>query len=51
MFRPEIVKGATQVRQTLLGKYNTELAEKEDQDEVEKLLAELTYQKAPPPTS
>lgn len=49
MFTPKLVNEAALVRRMLFSKYNTELAEGEDLDEVEKLLVNLAYRKAPTP--
>ena len=37
------------VRRMLFSKYNTELAEGEDMDELEKMFVNLPYRKAPTP--
>ncbi|AII52808.1 hypothetical protein [Hymenobacter sp. APR13] len=49
MFTPKLVDEAAQVRSMLFSKYNGELADGEDLDELEKLLVDLTYRKAPTP--
>ncbi|MBJ6107525.1 hypothetical protein JAO73_00770 [Hymenobacter sp. BT523] len=49
MFTPKLVNEAAQVRRMLFSKYNTELAEGEDMDELEKLFVNLAYRKAPTP--
>jgi hypothetical protein len=49
MFTPKLVNEAARVRGMLFSKYNTELAEGEDLDELEKLFINLTYRKAPTP--
>jgi hypothetical protein len=46
MFTPKLVNEAARVRGLLLSKYNTELAEGEDLDELDKLFINLTYRKA-----
>jgi hypothetical protein len=46
---PKIFKEAAQIRRMLCSKYNQELAEGQDQDEVEKLLVGLDYWKVPTP--
>ena len=49
MFTPKLVREAVQVRSMLFSKYNIELAEGEDLDELEKLFQGLAYRKAPTP--
>jgi hypothetical protein len=49
LFRPKLVNEAARVRGMLFSKYNTELAEGEELDELEKLLEGLTYPRAPTP--
>ena len=49
MFTPKLVNEAAQVRSILFSKYNTELAEREDMDELEKLFVNLPYRKTPTP--
>ena len=49
MFRPKLVNEAAQVRSILFSKYNCELAEGEELDELEKLFVGLGYRKAPTP--
>ncbi|GAB2470408.1 hypothetical protein GCM10011375_39040 [Hymenobacter qilianensis] len=46
-FEPNVFKEAAQVRQMLCSKYSQELQEGEDQDEVEKVLADVAYWKLP----
>ncbi|MBT9391754.1 hypothetical protein KLP40_01150 [Hymenobacter sp. NST-14] len=49
MFTPKLWKEASQVRSMLFTKYNRELSEGKDLDELEKLLGDLAYRKAPTP--
>ncbi|RZK34466.1 MAG: hypothetical protein EOO61_13555 [Hymenobacter sp.] len=49
MFTPTLVNEAARVRGILFSKYNTELAEGEDLDELEKLFMNLAYRKVPTP--
>jgi hypothetical protein len=49
MITPKLWKEASQVRNLLFSKYNRELAEGEDLDELEKLFVGLAYRKAPTP--
>ena len=49
MFTPKLVNEASQARSILFSKYNRELAEGEDMDELEKLFVNLPYRKTPTP--
>ncbi|WP_210514400.1 hypothetical protein [Hymenobacter terricola] len=49
MFTPKLVNEASQVRSILFSKYNRELAEGEDMDELEKMFVNLAYRKTPTP--
>lgn len=49
LFKPKLVNEAAKVRGMLYSKYNTEPAEGEDTDELEKLLEGLPYPIAPTP--
>jgi hypothetical protein len=49
LFKPQLVNEAAEVRGMLHSKYNTELAEGEDMDELEKLLEGLPYPITPTP--
>ena len=46
---PAVFKEAAQLRRLIGSKYNRELAEGQDQDEVEQLLTDLPYWKMPAP--
>ncbi|SFQ81607.1 hypothetical protein [Hymenobacter arizonensis] len=49
LFKPKLVNEAAKVHGMLFSKYNTELAEGEDMDELEKLLQGLPYPITPTP--
>ncbi|TDN38082.1 hypothetical protein [Hymenobacter sp. UV11] len=47
VFSPAVFKEAAQLRHLIGSKYSQELDERQDQDEVERLLADLSYWKMP----
>ena len=49
VFSPAVFKEAAQLRRLIGSKYSQELAEGQDQDEAEGLLADLAYWKMPSP--